>query len=183
MSATEVMVDIETLGTDPNSVILSVGAVAFKGDDPKVDSFYQVLNIQDQINVGRQVSQSTLLWWMRQNQTARDAVFSHKLTRYNPAIFILEFIGWYEEIKPKAVWAKSPSFDLVMLEDMFRDFGCDAPWKFWDHRDVRTIVVEAGLDPVWKGHLPGFVGHHAGWDAHVQAIQVIEARHKIRDPR
>ena len=89
----EMMLALETLDTRPSAVVLSIGAVIFStGMVPKVepgatrghmelgyeieDRFYRILDISEQLGpLNRTVSQSTLLWWMRQDQDALAEAF------------------------------------------------------------------------------------------------------------
>ena len=59
--STHAMIDIETLGTMPNSVILSVGAVKFdpfKSDEP-FDGRHWKIDVDAQTSKGRFVDDST----------------------------------------------------------------------------------------------------------------------------
>src|SRR3546814_2365974 len=92
----EMMVDLETLDTKNSAVVLSIGAVVWETlvddagslDYSVVERFYRVLSIDEQLAAGRTVSESTLLWWMRQDPTARAEAFNpvrrdRKSTRLN----------------------------------------------------------------------------------------------------
>ena len=68
----DVMIDIETLGTDPGSVILSIGAVEFDLKTGKTgEEFYQWIDLESSSNKGFSVSAGTIKWWMMQNKKAR----------------------------------------------------------------------------------------------------------------
>ncbi len=67
--ATHAMIDIETLGTEPGSVVLSVGAVKFdpfNNIEPN-NGKHWMLDVDAQTNVGRLVDESTLAWWGKQD--------------------------------------------------------------------------------------------------------------------
>ena len=63
--ATHAMIDIETLGTTPDCVVLSVGAVKFdpyKLEEPHSKMLWRPSG-DEQINANRRVDQNTLEWW------------------------------------------------------------------------------------------------------------------------
>jgi len=39
----------------------------------------------------------------------------------------------------KYIWANSPNFDCVILENAYRCCNLEIPWKYWNLRDCRTI--------------------------------------------
>ena len=62
------MIDLETLSTNPNAVILTLGAVKF---DPYTvmkpyDDLYFRVDVDSQTEMGRDVMQDTLDWWGKQ---------------------------------------------------------------------------------------------------------------------
>ena len=57
-----VMVDIETLGTGPTSVVLSIGVFS-----PQF-TFHEYVDIDSQLTYGAQVNADTILWWMKQRR-------------------------------------------------------------------------------------------------------------------
>ena len=76
--ATHAMIDIETLDTRPNSVVLSVGAVKF---DPyaEIEPHTKTLwrpGVDDQLAQGRTMSNTTLEWWAKQDQAIQDVAFT-----------------------------------------------------------------------------------------------------------
>jgi len=87
----DIMIDLETLGTTADSVILSIGAVRFNLDTSCVfdglgDTFYQVITIDDQSK--RHISGYTLAWWMGQSK-ASQAVFTDDSCTLNDTLFDL----------------------------------------------------------------------------------------------
>ena len=57
------------------------------------------------------------------------------------------------------IWAQGPVFDIVMLENLYRQLGKPVPWNYWQIRDSRTLFGTHG-DPREKGR----VGHHNALD-------------------
>ena len=72
------MIDLETLGTDPNSVIISLGAIKFNPyTDVEPDGgLYIKPDIDEQQDLGRTINDDTLEWWGRQDSKVRDEALS-----------------------------------------------------------------------------------------------------------
>lgn len=162
-----IMIDLETLDTKPSSVILSIGLVAFDENGIK-EQLYLVPTIQDQLDMGRTVSESTLTWWMGQKDEAK-AVFKHQ-PKVNFLNAMLQVSGFAGRFKKGKVWGYGASFDPVLLEDALRSCKMESPWKYWDVRCLRTFCDEN------KAPLPKNTGilHNAIDDAVRQAYHMIE---------
>lgn len=136
-----IMVDLETLGHHPGCIILSIGAVIFNEEEIKAD-FYKKFKIQEQIDKGMRMDESTLAWWLTQSDKARAEVampgvaVSHALEKFN------SFIDLYSLGKDLRVWGNGATFDNVLLEALYRAFDVDIPWSFSDHRCYRTIKTQ-----------------------------------------
>ena len=133
-----VMIDLETLGTSANSVVLSVGAVYFDPSTGELgDKTYFVLSTQKQLDLGRTVSASTLAWWMSQSEEAVGVV------KESAQEEILTFLLWelnsflsQEDVK---VWGNGAAFDNVILANLYEQVGIETPWKFYNDRCYRTV--------------------------------------------
>jgi DNA polymerase III alpha subunit (gram-positive type) len=67
-----VMIDIETLGTNTDTVVTQIAAVSFNPIKGTILSEFNVhIDIQDALNEGFTVSASTILWWFAQDEDAR----------------------------------------------------------------------------------------------------------------
>lgn len=164
----DIMIDIETLGTMPGSVILSIGAVTFDAETGEFgEEFYTSIDAQSAIDVGLTMDVSTLKWWMEQSADARTAAFSGTNT-LSEAIFDLGL--FVRAAEPSRVWAKPPSFDLVLLEAAYRACAIAPPWHYRTPRDCRTLFDITGATQPDVG-----TAHNALDDAKSQAFGVIEA--------
>lgn len=132
------MIDIETLGTDPRSVMLSIGAVKFT-EEKILDGFYCVLDADEQLRTyKRQVSADTISWWTERDVAAR-AVFNAK-NKFSLETMLDQLIEWIgDDADHIKVWANGASFDLPLLATAFTDTGRRAPWRFWNERCYRTV--------------------------------------------
>lgn len=71
LQANHVMLDLETLGTEHDAMIISIGAVAFRFDDVPILAdrfFYTAVDIE---RSSGSISPSTVNWWLKQSDEAR----------------------------------------------------------------------------------------------------------------
>lgn len=103
---TRVMVDIESLGTEPGAAILSIGAVPFDTDDVDATAgFYSEVDLRSCEAAGLTIDADTLLWWQGQSDEAK-AVLSDG--GGDLADVLDDFAGWYVDVGADEVWANSP---------------------------------------------------------------------------
>ncbi|OKP79800.1 hypothetical protein BTE77_06840 [Ensifer adhaerens] len=164
----DLMIDIETLGTAPGSVILSIGAVEFDaGTGEFGKEYYAAIDPQSAVAAGLTMDVSTLKWWMEQSEEARKAAFSgERLLGWT----LGEFGDFVRNAEPEQVWAKPPAFDLVLMESAFRACSVPVPWHYRMARDVRTLFSVSGATQPDVG-----TAHNALDDAKSQALGVIKA--------
>lgn len=159
-----VMLDLETLGTSPGSVILSIGAARFDLGGVN-DTFYEAIDLEDAAKAGLTIDLGTLRWWMQQGKEARKAAFSGE-ERLDMAL--TKFQRWLKPNEDLELWAKSPSFDCVLLEAAYRVCGWETPWHYGQQRDMRTLTaIVSPRQDYDKG-----TAHNALDDAILQAEQV-----------
>ena len=144
--ATHAMIDIETLDTRPNSVVLSVGAVKF---DPyaEIEPHTKTLwrpGVDDQLAQGRTMSNTTLEWWAKQAEHIKDSTFTEK-GRISVHKFFAELNKYLVGVDK--VWCQGPQFDMVILEDLFKQFDHHMNWAYWQVCDCRTIFNMMPVDP------------------------------------
>jgi len=153
----DMMIDIETLGTRDDAIVVSIGAQLFDATTGELGNFfYQKLNFQDQINLGRKPTEATIQWWLEQTLEAQ-AVFQEK--GENTKDVLLKFYYFCKEVPGLRAWGNGPSFDLTILETLFRTFGYeDIPWDFRRVRCLRTFreYIYDGYDLEREG-----IYHHA----------------------
>lgn len=140
-----IMPDIETLGNHANSVVISIGAVAFDETTGQLgQEFYQEINIDSCLDAGLEVNGSTIAWWMSQSDAARK-VLSDRVKHDDslPLVTVLTlFTTYINQVSSKGkvkIWGNGSSFDNSILEECYRKVGSDAPWMFWNDRCYRTV--------------------------------------------
>ena len=131
-----VMLDLETMGTRPGSVILSIGAVFFDLAGNTGDTFYRNISGRSCIDAGLKVDPRTREWWSRQSLEARTAVSTDQQPLDRVA---RDFSHWLRAGGGVFVWGQGASFDPPLWEAASEAVGRSAPWRFWNIRDTRTV--------------------------------------------
>ncbi|MGJ8522262.1 hypothetical protein R84981_000947 [Carnimonas sp. R-84981] len=143
-TARHLSVDIETLGTTPDSIVLSIGLVTDTEQE-----LHLFLDVDQQIDAGRKFDGNTLLWWLGQSRELADSQKNAKRIAIDQAkSHLSDFVKAHCDVKT-LVWANSPSFDLVMLHNLFHG---RTPWNFWQERDIRTARMIAGRTRATEAH-------------------------------
>ena len=165
MKINHVMIDIETMALTERAAIVSIGAVIFDPRANKVtaETFYRELNWRKQ---GRTIDPNTRQWWTQQTKAARAS-----LRGKGGLVDALEDLAWWLPDDCK-VWGNGPTFDIIILENAYRQEGVAVPWKFWNIRDCRTIkdIYESARGGF--SDASGGVEHNALDDARYQAEYV-----------
>lgn len=140
-----VMLDLETMGQGSNAAIVAIGAVFFEPTTGEIGaSFYQKIDLESAAQYG-DIDPSTIVWWLKQSDAARAEITSNDTCTITEAIYdFTDWIGQIEAINNRVVWGNGASFDNVILSNAYKVIKCRKPWRFWNDRDVRT-VVELGL--------------------------------------
>lgn len=168
----DIMIDIETLDTQPTAVILSLAVIGFDIHSGMIKTLVdKSFCINMQVLEGRTINDETLAWWQRQSVSAAITAFSGQSHLQQTLEKLKQFID--PEVR---VWAKSPSFDLVILKNAFNRYGLEIPWDFRNERDVRTYIA---ISPLAASTEISDVKHVATYDAALQARQVIAVSKQI----
>lgn len=130
----DIMVDLETMGTNPNAPIVAIGAVAFR-QDGIVDTYYQTVSLESEIAAGACVDGATVMWWLKQSEGARAALEKGVV----PAAEALTILAnWMNMHDVAGVWGNGATFDNVILRQAFVRHKLKAPWPYWKDRCFRT---------------------------------------------
>jgi hypothetical protein len=167
----DIVLDIETLSTRPDAVVLTIGAIKFSPFADDIDAtngFYTRIDVDEQIGMGRHISEDTIQWWGKLPAEVReDAMGEHNRDSVEKALAGLnKFLVGSENI-----WVQGPVFDIATLENLYRQMLMPPPWHFWNIRDSRTLFGVHG-DPRQKNHQHA---HNAMIDCVIQgkAIQQV----------
>jgi hypothetical protein len=173
--AKHLMIDMETMAVSPNAVVLSLGAVHFNPyGNGYGEKIYFRIDLDDQDKLGREIDPETIKWWGLQDPKIMEEAFSEE-GRIPLADAMDQFhkFAWNCD----AYWSHGATFDLVIIENIFRQLNKPLPWNYWQLRDTRTLF-DLGFDP----DMPQGSKHDALQDAIRQAVGVqnIYAKMKIR---
>lgn len=160
------MIDLETLSTKVNTVVLTLGGVMFDPytkDEPN-DPIYLKFDADQQIADGRYWDEETLEWWGKQPADIQeDAMGGDDRIEVVEALVTLR--KWCRHAD--TVWANGSIFDIMILENMCEQYEQPVPWQYWSIRDVRTVFNMGQKPNMDKSSL-----HNALADSYQQAIGV-----------
>ncbi len=154
------MLDIETLSTDSNGVIVSISAVEFELNTGKTGNRFEMgVDIQEQLDNGAIIDGDTVMWWLSQDKQAQKQLV--RLERHPVADVLKAFNDFVESADCSGLWGNSPSFDNVMVRNLYKRHKTSFVAPFWIDKCVRTRAADMHVD---KSKL-SFVGtKHNGID-------------------
>ena len=165
----EAMIDIETFDTSNDAIVFQAAIIMF--DKHHAITYRETWNLDfdEQFKAGRTVSASTAAFHLGIPANAEKALKDQtvaSMTRFASCLArVIEKHG------PKHIWAKG-SFDFNILENMFDMAKFPAPWKFYQLRELRTLMSECNVKK-------GDVAHNALADCVAQVAQLAQCRAKI----
>lgn len=153
--------DLETYATNRNAIVPEISAVAFDigtGNVYHECTFH--IDVDSQVQLGREVSSGTLAFWLQQSEEARNKMLlaDYKYCKDNGLSLPTPIGGamvqlsniirdvsakWAEENNASPdplVWGNGISFDLGKTTSLFESMHIDLPWQYWAERDARTIM-------------------------------------------
>lgn len=133
------MLDLETMGLPPKGAIISMGAIPFDTDGTTGPHFHSLIDLEDCVKCGMEITPSTLLWWMgKLTFENRGEVIGGNRECLKTAL--IRFSDYVKQFPPGLkIWANSPNFDLALLETAYQLTGIKYPFRFNSYLDVRTI--------------------------------------------
>lgn len=184
-----VMIDLETLGTTPDSVILTLGAIKFdpwddsstltNAENIKMDCFYQRID-PSSFPESSTIDEGTLKWWASQNEDVRQEAFAED-NRHPIRTTLTDFYKWLGTFD--CVWSNGATFDIVMLEWSYRAHEKAVPWKYWQARDTRTVFGFVKNHRDFMPEQASSMKHHALWDCWVQLVTVQNIIRSLNIPK
>lgn len=139
-------IDLETIDTCPQATVLSLGGVKFNptNDSEPHSEIYLKINIDQQDQLGRTASDSTIEWWSKQDPKIMEEAFDQ-----TNAVSVEEALKQISKfsVGVDTFWGQGYGFDYTIMEDMFRQGGMPIPWNFWQIRDSRTLFACCENDP------------------------------------
>nr|WP_309461153.1 3'-5' exoribonuclease [Escherichia coli] len=166
------MIDLETMGKNPDAPIISIGAIFF---DPQTgDMGPEFSKTIDLDTAGGVIDRDVIKWWLKQSREAQSAIMTDEIPLDDALLQLREFIDENSGEFFVQVWGNGANFDNVILRRSYERQGIPCPWRYCNDRDVRTIVeLGKAIDFDARTDIP-FEGerHNALDDARYQAKYV-----------
>ncbi|MFY2183226.1 3'-5' exonuclease [Escherichia coli] len=166
------MIDLETMGINPDAPIISIGAIFF---DPQTgDMGPEFSKTIDLDTAGGVIDRDVIKWWLKQSREAQSAIMTDEIPLDDALLQLREFIDENSGEFFVQVWGNGANFDNVILRRSYERQGIPCPWRYCNDRDVRTIVeLGKAIDFDARTAIP-FEGerHNALDDARYQAKYV-----------
>lgn len=183
-TVTDIVVDIETLGTQPGCPIIQIGYCGFDAYDasftPLISGAYRIP--LSAIQGKDKISGDTLDRWFNQSASAVAELLSGagalSETKQSESSMLIAFA---QDLAPHAqqanLWGNSHSFDLVLIEAALARHGMEKHWDFRNERCYRTLKEEL----YWVKADP-FIGtkHIALNDAYNEAAHLYKLLQELR---
>lgn len=163
MSYPDVMVDIETTGTRPDTTaIIQLAAVKFNLAEGTVD--HNFFDRALMIPPTRFWDEDTREWWLSDKADILQGIYSRM---ENPKMVLEDLAAWANNDRdfnqPLRFWSKPLSFDFPFISSYFREFEITNPWNFREANDQNTWIrarffpeeappIEKELDFVGDAH-------------------------------
>ncbi|HDX3837795.1 TPA: 3'-5' exoribonuclease [Escherichia coli] len=166
------MIDLETMGKNPDAPIASIGAVFF---DPQTgEQGPEFSKIIDMGTCGGTVDISTIEWWLQRSGEARAAILADRIPLDDALLQLREFIDENSGEFFVQVWGNGANFDNVILRRSYERQEIPCPWRYTNDRDVRTMVALGLVMDFDARSVITFEGerHNALHDARYQAKYV-----------
>jgi len=167
----DVMLDLETLATEPDAIVASIGAVKMDMDTNEVllhETFHCTLHWVDQHRKGRACHPATFRFWMKQDKEAQATIlWDPSMTNEETLTLFTHFMSGVD-----GLWGNGADFDCTILRSLFNTYEMRVPFKWWQHRCFRTMKNISSVDePMREG-----VHHYALDDAIHQAKHLMEIK-------
>ena len=197
MPLCHLMLDLETLGTDPDAVVLSIACVPFFLEvhtyfsELVLSGFCVKLDVKEQVKTyNRSIEDNVMKWWKTQPKEVFDSMvrpapgdmsLKDGLTHLNK--FVTGVKGY--QFNQSYVWSRGNNFDFPILKSLYQACGIGVPYNDWRVRDVRTAIdIMAGTsDGQYRLQFSGdgFIAHNPLHDAAMDAARLNELFYKAME--
>lgn len=142
---TNIMLDLETLGTTPGCIILSIGACHFDLTGIKSE-FYAKIKMDESQKAGFTVDADTLCWWLKQEDAPRLEV-ANQVDALHPAEAMQRFHNWVGNRQTTSdnpnnvlMWGNGSEFDCAILRAYVSMYRIGKIWSDGsNNRCYRTV--------------------------------------------
>lgn len=133
----DLMIDIETLGTSPDAIVIGIAAVLFNSETGEIiQRRFWMPNQRLQEEAGRTMDKSTLIWWGEQIGKTSNPMKDRLLhmvqgsdANKEMASDILDDLIQIAAGCDGYFWCKGVGFDFPILKSYFKSFGLESPFE------------------------------------------------------
>ncbi len=140
----QLMLDIETMGTDNNAMIVSISAVQFNIETGNTAAEFEVgIDWKEQIDNGAKVDVETFKWWLKQEKDAQNSLFDIFQQSVHDALYL--FNKWildnFKDVKKVDLYGNGSTFDNVIVRNLYKRHNIEFVLPYWCDKDVRTLMA------------------------------------------
>ncbi|MCV1313360.1 3'-5' exoribonuclease, partial [Escherichia coli] len=126
------MIDLETMGKNPDAPIISIGAIFF---DPQTgDMGPEFSKTIDLDTAGGVIDRDVIKWWLKQSREAQSAIMTDEIPLDDALLQLREFIDENSGEFFVQVWGNGANFDNVILRRSYERQGIPCPWRYCNDR-------------------------------------------------
>ncbi|HHY7996532.1 TPA: 3'-5' exoribonuclease domain-containing protein, partial [Escherichia coli] len=122
------MIDLETMGKNPDAPIISIGAIFF---DPQTGDmgpeFSKTIDLE---TAGGVIDRDTIKWWLKQSREAQSAIMTDEIPLDDALLQLREFIDENSGEFFVQVWGNGANFDNTILRRSYERQGIPCPWRY-----------------------------------------------------
>ncbi|EJN5420737.1 3'-5' exoribonuclease, partial [Escherichia coli] len=115
------MIDLETMGKNPDAPIISIGAIFF---DPQTGDmgpeFSKTIDLE---TAGGVIDRDTIKWWLKQSREAQSAIMTDEIPLDDALLQLREFIDENSGEFFVQVWGNGANFDNTILRRSYERQG------------------------------------------------------------
>ncbi len=119
------MIDLETMGKNPDAPIISIGAIFF---DPQTGDmgpeFSKTIDLE---TAGGVIDRDTIKWWLKQSREAQSAIMTDEIPLDDALLQLREFIDENSGEFFVQVWGNGANFDNTILRRSYERQGDPLP--------------------------------------------------------
>jgi len=172
-------IDLETLSTSADAVVLEMGAVMF---DPATlelgPEYHAEVEMRAPDNRLRGIDAGTMVWWAERVKEGHDmpGVYGGG-SLWGALQGLAEFMARHADPEEVEMWAWGSDFDFGILRHAHDEAQMKLPWRYSRQCDARSFCGKLGIKRV------GPVTHQALADAKQEAQAVMGALFKLEAMR
>ncbi len=141
----DVMIDLETLGTRHDAMIIQVGACYFDRMTGEIGREFKATIEPGEHEDKFSIDYDTVKWWFVRTDAARKSVIDSPVPLFNALNELAVFLeGW--DIK---IWSHA-TFDMPILMNSFDKLKIKFPVPYKNARDIRTLMDLSGPSPLME---------------------------------